>query len=350
MRVRASMLSQRILHPICRIACPKRTATCKSSASHVFSASASGDTYQQASAPQEKSDIQVAASETRVMSYNQEHYNKVLLTGVACEDPKAHTSRQGKTYVTLTIGQPYPKKAWVQRINLTFWESSAESVMRDVTKGSQMAVSGCLSEWNDRVSLHVEDFYLVETTTSPFTPDLVRNILEKSQRDADGEGNTNALPVTKSKAQCHNLYTKHNMSAKDVAQQRNIKETTVIGYLAEVAVAGLTVDWARLCKEAEIGPVGSVFMTADEIHAGIMEVVGDVGAVDTGTFKNATIGKIRGRVQGKSRVKFNIQEELKPGFIYAQIKVVLAMLLSGIGPKDWNAFLLPPDEPQPAPF
>lgn len=165
---------------------------------------------------------------------------------------------------------------------------------------------------------------------------------EQIQKIMAVTGSKSSVQISPSKLTCHDLFSKHNMTAAKIAQERNIKEATVLGYLAEVGATGMNMDWVRLCTEAHLAPKGSMFISADDVNACIMEadlVIPDLGL---SSFSNETIGTIRGKLQSNVREKFLSQESVHPGLAYSQIRIVISMIIAGLTSKDWNEFLLEP--------
>lgn len=178
--------------------------------------------------------------------------------------------------------------------------------------------------------------------------DQLKSILQTSSEaspgDTDGTMPSMAGRIGPSKARCYELFTS-GVSAANIAKERNIKETTVLGYLAEVAATGQPIQWTNLCSEAKLGPAGSIFMSVDDVNACIDEVVEDITVLGFSGFNSSTIGKVRYRLQSSVEGKFKAQEGLGSGYTYSQIRIVLAMKLLGLKPTDWNAFLVEPGEP-----
>lgn len=178
--------------------------------------------------------------------------------------------------------------------------------------------------------------------------DQLQNILKTHPNDTAGDGagamSLGAGRIGPSKARCYELFA-NGMTPVKIAEERNIKETTVLGYLAEVAACGQPMQWRRLCSEAKLAPAGSIFMSVDDVDACIREVVEDVATVGFGVFNSSTIGKVRYRLQNSVEGKFKAQEGLGSGYAYSQIRIVLAMKLVGLNPNDWNGFLVEPGEP-----
>lgn len=114
-------------------------------------------------------DIGAESDEPRLMRFNSDHYNKVQITGVACEEPQIHTSRNGEDYAIMKLGQLHPEKGWVQSLDLVFWDKKLAQASKTLKAGTHLALMGYLSEYRNKVSIHVRDFYIVDENSAPFS-------------------------------------------------------------------------------------------------------------------------------------------------------------------------------------
>lgn len=114
-------------------------------------------------------DTDTNREEPRMMRFNSDHYNKVQITGVACEEPQIRTSRNGENYATMRLGQLHPEKNWVQSLQLVFWDQKLAQASKTLKTGTHLALMGYLSEYQNSVSIHVRDFYIVDENSAPFS-------------------------------------------------------------------------------------------------------------------------------------------------------------------------------------
>lgn len=163
-------------------------------------------------------------------------------------------------------------------------------------------------------------------------------VLQNSQRELQAPG--------PSKIECYDLYQSAQMEPQSIARRRKIKEGTVLGYIAECGAMGMPVDWSRLCTDAKLGPAGSEYITADEILQAVQTCKEELQLkplnliVETTKVRNALM-----RIQAAAS-KIQIQERLLQGsgFTHAQIKIVLAMMIQGISPNQWNSLIPRPQD------
>eukprot|EP00803_Ostreobium_quekettii_P005041 evm.model.scf_116.3 EVM.evm.TU.scf_116.3 scf_116:16289-16774(-) len=140
--------------------------------------------------------------------------------------------------------------------------------------------------------------------------------------------------------ECFDLYHSARMSAPDIAKRRRIKESTVLGYIGECGAAGMPVEWGRLCVDARLGPDSSAMMTPDDVSRAVD------GCREGGKQVQNLMGETR-RVRmvmaqdPLTSTKLQGQENVMKGsgVTHAQIKIVLAMMIQGHGPQQWNEWI-----------
>lgn len=260
------------------------------------------------------------------------------------ENPTEVTYGEGKTLVKLRLAVPRSVKRldsdFYDFYSLTFFDFSGQQAKQFFPPNTKIIVQGHLSSFRGNAEVVVDDCAMMADGTWPYTKAPQENPQQSRFTSYQGRQGNDDKTIVKpfvmnSVKNVHSDYT-NGMTIEDISKGRNLKEATVLSYLAEAAFHQYQVDLEFLARKCLLGPMGSKMMETDTVFAAIRSIMSEHKIEDLTEVPVGPVLRLIKEIDNGQT--FNVQEKVLKSVTYAQMATVAAMMKRGMGRRDWNAF------------
>lgn len=207
--------------------------------------------------PQYAQPVQVPPPAT--IEYPPAEPNVVRITGLVLSPPYLHNKSQ-QPLVTVKLG--IYDNFRLSRVKVEFTDLAAQQLVAYVSRGMTLQVYGSLDgfSWTDALTRRLQSTtkirgaaFAVVANPVPVPEELVGGGRVGRPPGSTGGGGGDPLA---SPTKSYHMYYDEALGVGAVAQQRQVKPTTVLSHLIKCAEAGMPTDWPRLMVEVGFNPQG----------------------------------------------------------------------------------------------
>lgn len=271
------------------------------------------------------------------------------MQGSIVTDPVRKTlGPEGAAYTEMEIAVPRSinfDETRFSNYRLRFFDFCGAQAEQYLKAGDKIAVDGRLSTGR-YISIDVKDFSTIDPASWPYsntptasstTSTAASGTSERLKDSETPKGQRLAMNsyVSKSQKAVYEAFIS-GQTIEEIMNDRKIKESTVLSYLATCAYYGAEIDFEFLARKCLLGPINSDRMDINSVHSAIIAVLKSENIENLGDLPVQPVhALLRGEQGGKW---FHLQEKTISSVTYSQIATVMAMMARGLGPEDWNTF------------